>query len=105
MPTVSLGSRRDRVLEQLYDVPVNGDRPVSIRGAEAAGEYGGRCAHSRETVVNPYVAGLTLQDAARDEARQFAPDLLDAIFLEMLQTVLDESSAVELLFDKRGAGS
>jgi hypothetical protein len=42
---------------------------------------------------------------ATPEARQFALDLLDAVFLDMLQTVLDESSAVELLLDKRGAGS
>jgi hypothetical protein len=42
---------------------------------------------------------------ATPEARRFAPDLLDAVFRDMLQTVLDESSAVELLFDKRGAGS
>src|SRR6202043_4139768 len=68
MPTGDLGSRRDRVLGQLYDVPVNGDRPVGIRGAEAAGEYGERSARSRETLVNPYVGGLTLQDADRDEA-------------------------------------
>jgi hypothetical protein len=43
--------------------------------------------------------------ASAPEARQFALDLLDAVFLDMLQTVLDESSAVELLLDKRGAGS
>jgi hypothetical protein len=28
-----------------------------------------------------------------------------SVFLDMLQTVLEESSAVELLFDKRGANS
>jgi hypothetical protein len=28
-----------------------------------------------------------------------------SVFLDMLQTVLDESSAVELLFDRRGANS
>jgi len=42
---------------------------------------------------------------ATPEARQFALDLLDAVSLDMLQTVIDESWAVELLFDKRGACS
>jgi hypothetical protein len=42
---------------------------------------------------------------ATPEARQFALDLLDAVSLDLLQTILDESSAVELLFDKRGACS
>ena len=39
------------------------------------------------------------------EARQFALDRLDAAYLDMLRTVLDESSAVEMLFDKHGGGS
>ena len=42
---------------------------------------------------------------ATPEARQFALDRLDAVYLDMLRTVLDESSAVELLFDKHGGGS
>ena len=42
---------------------------------------------------------------ATPEARQFALDRLDAVYLDMLRTVLDESSAVEMLFDKHGGGS
>jgi hypothetical protein len=50
-------------------------------------------------VIEKYRAEIASAPAT-PEARQFTPDLLDAIFLD-----LDESSAVELLFDKRGAGS
>jgi len=39
------------------------------------------------------------------EARQCALDLLDAVFLDVLQTVLNESSALDLLFDKRSSRS
>ena len=39
------------------------------------------------------------------EARQCALNLLDDVFLDMLQTVLNESSALDLLFDKRSARS
>ena len=42
---------------------------------------------------------------ATPEARQFALDRLDAVYLDMLRTVLDESSAVEMLFDRHGGGS
>jgi len=42
---------------------------------------------------------------ATPEARQFALDLLDAVYLGMLRTVFDEPSAVELLFDKYGGDS
>ena len=57
-----------------------------------------------DAVIEKHRAEIASVPAA-PEARQFAPDLLDAVFLDMLQTVLDESSAVELLFDKPGAGS
>jgi hypothetical protein len=39
------------------------------------------------------------------EARKYVLDLLDAVFLDMLETVLDEFSALGLPFDKRGARS
>ena len=42
---------------------------------------------------------------ATPEARQFALDRLDAVYLDMLRAVLDESSAVELLFDRHGGSS
>ena len=42
---------------------------------------------------------------ATPEARQFALDRLDAVYIDMLRTVLHESSAVEMLFDKHGGGS
>jgi len=38
-------------------------------------------------------------------AEEQAQSTSRGVFLDMLQTVLDESSAVELLFDKRGAGA
>jgi hypothetical protein len=39
------------------------------------------------------------------ETRQYALDLLDAVLLDILQTVLNEASALDLLFVKRGSRS
>jgi hypothetical protein len=38
------------------------------------------------------------------ETRQYALDLLDAVLLDILQTVLNEASALDLLVVKRGSG-
>jgi hypothetical protein len=39
------------------------------------------------------------------EARRYAGDLLDGVHLDLLQTVLDEASALQLMSGRRGAGT
>src|SRR5579859_3112174 len=102
MPTVSLGScRLYRILGQLYDVPVDGDRPAGIRGAEAPGEYLGSAAgrsKSREGRQRLPPNQANQYPPVKPAEQEQAQSTGRSVFLDMLQTVFDESSAVELLF-------
>lgn len=55
-------------------------------------------------VVEKHRAEIAAAPTAPD-ARKYALDLLDAVFLDMLQAVLSESSMLNPLFDKRGSRS
>ena len=90
-------------------------KPAEQEYAQSAGrsDQDSRSARARSTslaadamaaVIEKHRAEITSGPATL-EARQFALDRLGAVYLDMLRTLFDEPSAVELLFDNRGAGS